>query len=138
MITSGLEDYLELIYLKINSNQNVKAIDISNEFKISRASVSEALIRLADLELIIYEGRRGIKMTDKGIEVAKKIINKHKILSDFFNQIFGFDKELSNKNACKIEHVIDEEIIDNMENFLQFAQVNNLKEKFDTYKKNRK
>ena len=53
MITQGLEDYIELIYNKISNNQDVKAVDIARELDISRSSVSEALIRLADKDLII-------------------------------------------------------------------------------------
>ena len=60
MITSGLEDYLELIYNSISEDKDIKAIDIANAFNVSRSSVSEALIRLADMDLIVYEGRKGI------------------------------------------------------------------------------
>ena len=65
MITSGLQDYIELIYNSITENKELKAIDIANKFNISRSSVSEALIRLSDLDLILYEGRKGIKITEK-------------------------------------------------------------------------
>ena len=117
MITSGLEDYLELIHNTISNNQSIKAIDIANKFNISRSSVSEALIRLADMDFIIYEGRRGIKITKKGIEQAKKITQKHEILSNFFIKIIGVDVALANKNACKIEHVIDDELIEKIANY---------------------
>ena len=73
MITSSLEDYLEYIHNKITQDKAIKAIDIANKFNVSRSTISEALIRLADLDLIIYEGRRGIKITQKGIEQAKKL-----------------------------------------------------------------
>ena len=78
MITSSLEDYLEFIHNKILHDKQIKAVDIANHFNVSRASVSEALIRLADLDLIIYEGRKGIKITQKGIEQAKKTVKKQK------------------------------------------------------------
>ena len=119
MITSGLEDYLELIHNKISQNQEIKAIDIAHEFNISRSSVSEALIRLADMDFIIYEGRKGIKITQKGIEQAKKTIKKHKILSDFFIKVLNVEESLANKNACKIEHVIDDEIIDKIDKYIK-------------------
>ena len=118
MITASLEDYLELIHNKIALNQDVKAIDIANEFNISRSSVSEALIRLADMDLIIYEGRRGIKITQKGMEHAKKTAKKHKILSDFFVKILKADISIANKNACRIEHVIDDELIEKMNKYI--------------------
>ena len=53
MITSSLEDYLELIHNTLKQNKEIKAIDIAHNFNISRSSVSEALIRLADMDFII-------------------------------------------------------------------------------------
>ena len=111
MISASLEDYLEFIHNTILEKKEIKA------FNISRPSVSEALIKLADKDLIIYEGRKGIKMTKKGIEQAQKTVKKHKILSDFFTKVLKIDREQAEKNACKIEHVIDDEIIEKMENY---------------------
>lgn len=112
MITSGLEDYLELIYNSIVQKKDVKAIDIANAFNISRSSVSEALIRLADMDLIIYEGRKGISITPKGIDEAKRIVNTHLVLAKFFVDVLGVDEQVAEKNACKIEHVIDKELVE--------------------------
>ena len=115
MITSSLEDYLEFIHNEISQEKNIKAIDIANKFNVSRPTVSEALIKLADMDLIIYEGRRGIKITPKGMEQAKKTVKKHEILSNFFTKILKIKSALADKNACKIEHVIDEELIEKIE-----------------------
>ena len=119
MITSSLEDYLELIYNLIEQNKLVKAVDIAAKFSVSRSSVSEALIRLADMDLIIYEGRKGIKITQKGIEQAKITVRKHAILSEFFEKVLKVNHDVAEKNACKIEHVIDEEIIKNMHTLIK-------------------
>jgi len=119
MITKSLEDYLEYIHNKISSEKTVKAIDIANKFNVSRPTVSEALIRLADMDLIIYEGRKGIKITQKGIEQAKKTVKKHEILSSFFVNILKIDSTLADKNACKIEHVIDDELIEKMNEYIK-------------------
>lgn len=64
-ITSGLEDYLEYIYLEVSGNKKLRAVDIANHFNFSRSTVSEALIKLVDLELIVYEARQGVKITQK-------------------------------------------------------------------------
>ena len=130
MITKGLEDYIEFIYNKISNKENVKAIDIAKHFEISRSSVSEALIRLADMNLIIYEGRNGIQITQEGEKTAEKIIKKHKILFEFFNNILGIEDEISNENACKIEHVIDDDVIKKIFLFTSFCKESNLDKKF--------
>lgn len=130
MLTSGLQDYLELICNTISNNQEIKAIDIANKFNISRPSVSEALIRLADKDLIIYEGRKGIKITERGILEAKKIIKKHAVLCDFFNSVLGADLKTSSENACRIEHVIDESLIENIKKFTTFCNENSIGKKY--------
>lgn len=119
MITKSLEDYLEFIHNKLSQDKEIKAIDIAKKFNISRPSVSEALIRLADMDLIIYEGRNGIKITKKGIIQANKTIKKHKILSEFFEKILEINPTTADENACKIEHVIDDELIEKMSEYIK-------------------
>ena len=134
LITSGLEDYLELIYTTIiKQNKNIKAIDIANRFGVSRPSVSEALMRRADLDLIVYEGRKGIKITEQGISEAKKIAKKHQTLYKFFQEILGEDEISANKNACKIEHVIEQKLVEKIKKFSSFCKENNIGKSFKEY-----
>lgn len=126
MLTKSLEDYLEFIFNSLEENKILKAIDIANYFKISRASVSEALIRLTEANLIIYHGRNGIELTNEGKKQAKRIIKKHEILSNFFFEILNLPKETSSSSACKIEHVIEEEVISRLEEFTVFCRLNNI------------
>ena len=53
-LTSSLEDYLEVISNYLKKYNKVRAIDISKELNVSRASVSEALKRLSKQGLINY------------------------------------------------------------------------------------
>ena len=54
-LSQSLEDYLEIIYKKIKENKKVKAVDISRQLNVSRASVTEALNKLAEKGYINYE-----------------------------------------------------------------------------------
>ena len=130
MITKGLEDYLEIIYNAISKNESIKAIDIANKLNISRSSVSEALIRLADKNLITYNGRKGISITQEGEIEAKKIIEKHNTLYKFFTEILGIDEATSNQNACRIEHVIDDKIVKKINSFTLYCSKNSINKKF--------
>ena len=138
MITKSLEDYIEYIYTSISNDKELKAIDIAKKFNISRASVSEALIRLCELGLVIYEGRKGIIVTEKGEIEAKRVIKKHQILLNFFNKTLNVEYEKASDNACKIEHVIDDDVISILEKFNQFSDKNNLKKDFMEFIQNDK
>ena len=123
-LSASLEDYLEIICNLIADNGGVKAVEIAKKFNISRASVSEALSKLAEKELIIYEGHKGIRITEKGLEQAKKVIHRHNTLTDFFENTLGIDKEAAESNACKIEHVISDDVFDRLLCFQQFCKKN--------------
>ncbi len=106
VLSSGLEDYLECIFNNIEKKGSVKAIEISKELDVSRASVTDALHRLADKEYIHYERYGSIEITKKGIEKAREVIDKHTILTNFFENILNLTHEEASENACRIEHVI--------------------------------
>lgn len=106
ILSSGLEDYLECIFNNIEKKGSVKAIEISKELDVSRASVTDALHRLADKEYIRYERYGSIEITKKGIDKAREVIDKHTILTNFFENILNLTHEEASENACRIEHVI--------------------------------
>lgn len=119
-ITASLEDYLEAIYEIIEEKQGVKAIDVSKRLNVKRSSVTEALKNLAEKKLVNY-GRYGvISLTPAGINVAKKVIQKHKTLFDFFTKILGLSSDEAQVNACKVEHVISEDVLQRLIAFIEF------------------
>ncbi len=123
-LTSSLEDYLEVIYNFINKNSSVRAVDISRELSVSRASVSEALKRLAEKKLINYGRYDVISMTEEGKKHAEKVIEKHNALQYFFEEIMGLDGEEAGQTACKIEHIISENVLEKFTALKDFHKTN--------------
>ena len=56
-----------------------------------------------------------ITLTKSGMEIASKIYERHRLLTEFFVHI-GVDPETARTDACKIEHDISEETFDAMPN----------------------
>ena len=107
-LTPSLEDYLEVIYNYSSLEEKVRAVDISRKLDISRASVTEALKKLAAKGFITYGRYDSIALTDIGESFAKEIASKHKTLQLFFEKVLNLSEEESSINACRIEHVITE------------------------------
>lgn len=119
-ITASLEDYIEAIYKIIEEKQGVRAVDIANRLDVKKSSVTEALKNLAEKNLVNY-GRYGvISLTEQGNIVAQKVIEKHKVLYDFFSNILGVSSEEAQENACRVEHVITEDVLQRLIAFLEF------------------
>lgn len=122
-LTESLENYLEIICNYSNQGKTIRAIDISKELNISRASVSEALKKLSDKGYINYETHSTLILTDLGKETAQRIIFKHRVLQTFFEKILELDSCEASENACRIEHIITEKAFSKIINFIKKNEV---------------
>lgn len=121
-LTSGLEDYIEAIYVAYLNETPLKGAELARKLNISRASVSEALAKLVAKELIKYNSYEAITLTKKGIDEAKKVYDKHHILKEFFESVLFISTEEAGENACKMEHIISQNILDRMTKLTQICQ----------------
>ena len=85
-LSASLEDYLEIICNLLKTGDNVKAVEVAKKLNISRASVSEALAKLAERNLIVYESHKGITITTEGLKKAQDVILKHNTLTAFLKK----------------------------------------------------
>ena len=102
------EMYLETIYELSQKNPYVRSIDVAESMGYSKPSVSRAVGLLKQGGYLIMEKDGSLHLTPSGLEVAKNIYERHKVLSQLLEAI-GLDKKTAAEDACKIEHVISEE-----------------------------
>ena len=123
-LSSGLEDYLETIYIAHMANKTLKGAELARQLNISRASVSEALTKLVTKKLIKYDSYKDITLTKEGEMQALKIYRKHNALKKFFEEILGIEKKEAEENACRIEHIISQNVYNRISDFTQFCKEN--------------
>lgn len=123
-LSSGLEDYLEEIYVAYLNDTPLKGAELARKLSISRASVSEALSKLVTKDLIKYNSYESISLTKKGIEEAQRIYATHHILKNFFEEVLEIQPDEASENACKIEHIISQNILNKTIEFTKFYQKN--------------
>ena len=104
----SVEMYLETIHVLEKRLSEVKSIDIANELNYSRASVSRAIKLMVEKEYITLDSKKNITLTEKGLNMANRIYDRHITLTSVLEKI-GVDKEVAEADACKIEHVISDE-----------------------------
>jgi Mn-dependent DtxR family transcriptional regulator len=100
--------YLETIYILSQKSGTVRAVDISEYMGYSKPSVSRAVGLLKDAELINVDQNGALLLTAKGLDTAKKIYERHTILTSFLISI-GVSEQTASDDACKIEHHISDE-----------------------------
>ncbi len=102
------EMYIETIFVLSQNNPYVRSIDVSEHLGYSKPSVSRAIGLLKSGGLINVDANGHITLTNAGLEIARKLYERHTLLSKFLISI-GVDKEIASEDACKIEHVISDE-----------------------------
>lgn len=113
------ENYLETILILRERNGTVRSIDIANELGYAKPSVSRAVKLLEKKGLIVMEHNGELVLTEKGLEMANAIYERHRIISEFFVDILGVDKISADMDACRIEHVISETSFNKIKEFIK-------------------
>ena len=117
--TQSIEDYLERIYELIETKGYARVSDIADSLKLSRPSVSLMVQRLSRLGFVVYEKYRGITLTDRGQEVARRIQCRHVILTEFFTML-GLDRAVVAKDVEGIEHHLSSESLARFEQIVEY------------------
>src|SRR5581483_7231728 len=82
--SQSAEDYLERIHELIEQKGYARVVDIALSLKVKQASVTSMVQKLAEGGYLEYEKYRGLLLTEKGRDIARKIQNRHLTLSRFF------------------------------------------------------
>ncbi len=104
-IRESAENYLETILIIGERKGSVRSIDIANELNFSKPSVSVAMKNLRENGYINVDDNGFISLTDSGFEIADRMYERHRIISQYF-MLLGVDPETAVKDACRIEHII--------------------------------
>ena len=109
-IRESAENYLEtiLILSQRKGKGEVRSIDIVNELEFSKPSVSVAMKNLRENGYKTVDKDGYIRLTDKGLEIAEKMYERHTLLSQWLIKL-GVDEKVAVEDACRMEHVISAE-----------------------------
>ena len=101
------EMYLETILILSKKLSHVRSIDVGEYMGFSKPSVSRAIGLLKNGGYVSVDGDGYLTLTEYGAELANKIYERHKLLTDFLTSL-GVDREIADADACKIEHVLSD------------------------------
>src|SRR6266403_4903289 len=119
--SQSAEDYLERIHELIEEKGYARVVDIASSLKVKQASVTSMVQKLGEAGYLKYEKYRGLILTDKGREVARKIRKRHETRSRFFS-LFGLDAESQRQDIEGIEHHLGAETVEILADLARFFE----------------
>ncbi len=116
------EMYIETIYVLTKERTNVRSIDVSEHMGFSKPSVSRAIGLLKNGGYVHVDKDGYLTLTEAGLEVAKRMYARHKLLSDLLISL-GVPEEIATSDACKIEHHLSDESFAAIKRFIEERKI---------------
>lgn len=118
-IRESEEMYLETILLLHRAKANVRAVDVCDELGYVKSSVSRGVNLLKKKGYIAIDAATGdIEFTQTGREKAEGIYERHQTLTKALMKL-GANPDLAEENACRIEHVVSDEMMSVFRNYIK-------------------
>ena len=108
MITSSLEEYLKTMYVLKKQGQDIKVTTIANKMNCTKPSVNKAIRNLKLNGLVNYEVYGDIELTQKGEQLAKKVLEAYDIVNVFLTEILEVPKEEAERKLQYEDFIIEE------------------------------
>lgn len=112
------EDYLESILVLEQRKGKVRSIDVANDLKVTKPSVSRAIHILETDGYIQIDESSLLHLTQEGRKIAEKIYERHQVFTRLLKSI-GVDEKIAAEDACRIEHAVSEESFAALKKFIE-------------------
>lgn len=90
-----------------------------NRFKVNSDDINfdELFNELIRQGLIVVKDEY-VRLTEKGHLLAKGLIRRHRLAEQLFTEVFKLTEDLVDADACKMEHILSEELTESVCTFL--------------------
>ena len=125
MATSTVENYIKHIYLE---EQRVEGNPVSMgklalALKVFPGTATTMIKSLAEANLVDYEARVGVRLTESGRKLALHVLRRHRVIELFLVKVLDMDWSEVHEEAENLEHVISDEVLGRMEKHLGYPTV---------------
>ena len=119
-LTHSSVHHLMAMHELLKKHGYVRGVDVANQLNISRSSVSITLKKLKSKGYISEDENRFFQFTEHGQELINSVLSKRRIIQSFFRNVLNLSAALAEAEACKIEHLLDEQTGQKLMSFMGF------------------
>jgi DtxR family Mn-dependent transcriptional regulator len=109
-LTDAIQHYLRAIYKLGTEDSPVSVTALARAQRVSPASASAMVKKLAALDLLEHTPYRSVRLTPAGERVALEIIRHHRLLELYLAKTLGVHVDEVHDEADRLEHALSEEL----------------------------
>lgn len=114
MPSPNVEEYIEALYRLGAMEKPVATGQLAESLGVAAPSVTTMLKRLVRDGLVAHESYKGITLTDAGKAMSVSLVRRHRISERLLTDMIGLPWDKVHDLACKLEHVIEGELEDDV------------------------
>lgn len=105
-ITPTIQEYLEAIYSMQDEGKTVIGVRLAERMRVAPSTVTATLQRMIAAGLIVLSAHKEVLFTRAGLDVARIIIRRHRLIERFLTDIMGLEWHEAHEEATRFEHVL--------------------------------
>lgn len=116
--SENVENYLKRIYMIELSGERVSTTLLSEKLRISPASVTEMIKRLAGEGHVVYTPYKGVELSSAGRRKALRVLRRHRLWEFFLVNVLRYNWDEIHEEAERLEHMTSEKLEERLDAFL--------------------
>ncbi len=104
------EEYLQAVYTLADEGGQVIGARLAEFLRISPAAVSEMVHRLERDGLLQLDGRKEVRLTERGLTAASRVVRRHRLAERMLVDLLGYEWWKTHEEAERIEHAMSQEM----------------------------
>jgi DtxR family Mn-dependent transcriptional regulator len=119
-LSDSIQDYLKEIYKLATQSERVSTSALAERQRVSAASASAMVKKLAVLGLAEHAPYHGVTLTPAGERVALEVIRHHRLLELYLAETLGIGVDDVHDEADRLEHALSDELEERIDRVLGF------------------
>jgi DtxR family Mn-dependent transcriptional regulator len=118
-LSSTVQDYLKVIWTATEwEPRPVTVTQLATRMQVRKATVSDAVRRLAEAGLLTHEPYGGIELTEQGRRHAVGMVRRHRLIETFLVSTLGYAWDEVHEEAETLEHAVSDTMVDRIDALL--------------------
>jgi DtxR family Mn-dependent transcriptional regulator len=123
MPSENVENYLKSIYAIQSNYGKVTTSSLSERLRVSAASVSEMLKKLAEDGKVHHTPYKGVELTEEGRKRAIQIIRRHRLWELFLVKVLKYEWDEIHEEAERLEHITSRKLEQRLDAALGYPRI---------------
>jgi len=119
--SSTIENYVKQIYLLQEMPRDGSLVamgDLAAAMRVVPGTATSMVKTLVDAGLVDYEPHVGVRLNERGANLALHVLRRHRLIELFLVRTLGMDWSEIHEEAERLEHVISERVLQRIDTLL--------------------